>query len=59
MFLATLCIEELWELNGGEGNDEGGRIACVWPEFLLCSGQVEVGGLPDAFHSAPGGHLSH
>ena len=31
----------------------GGRIALVRPEFLLCSGQVDVGGLPDAFHLDP------
>jgi hypothetical protein len=47
----------MWEEKGQGKVGKGG--ACVWPEFLLCSGQVDVGGLPDAFHSAPGGHLSH
>jgi hypothetical protein len=28
------------------------------PEFHLSSGQADTGGLPDAFHSAPGGHPS-
>ena len=36
-----------------------GRIARAWPEFLLCSGKVDAERLPDTFHSAPGGHLSH
>lgn len=27
------------------------------PEFL-CSGRVDAGGLPDAFHAALGGHLA-
>ena len=36
----------------------GGRVrARDRPEFL-CSGQADTGGLPDAFHSAPGGHLA-
>jgi hypothetical protein len=26
------------------------------PEFYLCSGQADVGGLPDSFHSAPSRH---
>jgi hypothetical protein len=39
----------LWELKGGQGNR--GRIAHFWPEFLLYSGQADLGGLPDAFHS--------
>ena len=39
----------------GAGEEEQGRIAYIWPEFLLCSGQVDVGGLPDAFHLAPVG----
>ena len=43
----------------GAGEGGVGRIAHIWPEFLLCSGQADVGGLPDAFHSALGGHLSH
>jgi hypothetical protein len=28
-------------------------------QFFLCSGQADMGGLPDAFYSALGGHLSH
>ena len=36
----------------GRGEEGGGRIAHVWPEFHLCSGQAEVGRLPDTFHSA-------
>jgi hypothetical protein len=39
--------------------EEVGRIAHVWPELFLCSGQAGMAGLPDAFHSDPGGHLSH
>jgi hypothetical protein len=34
-----------------------GENAHIWPEFW-CSGRVYTGGLPDAFHKAPGGHLS-
>ena len=30
----------------------------IWPE-LRSSEQVDTGGLPEAFHSATGGHLSH
>jgi hypothetical protein len=48
----------LWELKG-PGEEGGGRIAHIQKEFLLCSGQVDTGGLPNAFCSAPGGHLSH
>ena len=44
---------------GGQGKEGEGRIAHVQPEFLLCSGQADAGGLPDTFHSALGGHLSH
>jgi hypothetical protein len=40
----------------GRGRRGGSHI---WPEFLLCSGQADTAGLSDAFHSAPGGHLSH
>ena len=36
---------------GQEKRGEG-RIAHVRPEFLLCSGQADAGGLPDAFHWA-------
>ena len=50
----TICGKEK-----GAGEEGEGRIAHVWPEFLLCSGQADMGGLPDTFHSAPGGHLSH
>ena len=41
----------------GKGRKE--RIANVWPEFLLCSGQADREGLLDAFHYAVGGHLSN
>jgi hypothetical protein len=38
--------------------EEGGKErAHVWPEFL-CSGQADSGGLLDAFHVAPSGHLA-
>jgi hypothetical protein len=40
----------------GPGERGGGRIAHAPPEFLLCFEQVDTGGLPDAFHLAPGGH---
>jgi hypothetical protein len=40
------------ETKRGVGEEGEGRIAHVWPEFLLCSGQVEAGGLPDAFYLA-------
>jgi hypothetical protein len=43
----------------GQGKEGKRRRAHVWPEFLLCSGQADVGRLPEAFHSALGGHLSH
>ena len=44
---------------GGLQWKEGeGRVAQVQPEFVLCSGQADDGGLPEAFQSAPGGHLS-
>lgn len=43
----------------GQGKGERGWIAHIGPEFLLCSGQADTGGLPDAFHLALGGHLSH
>ena len=50
-------IRVCWELRGcREKRGEGG--AHVQPEFLLCSGQVDMGGLPDAFYSAAGGHLA-
>jgi hypothetical protein len=49
----------VWELKRGLGKKEEGRIAHIWPEFLLCSEQADVEGLPNAFYSAPGGHLSH
>ena len=39
----------VWELKRGEGEEGGGRIAHIQPEFL-CSGQVDAGGLLDAFH---------
>ena len=44
---------------GGEPLGKGGREkeTHVRPEFL-CSGQANAGGLPDAFHSALGGHPS-
>ena len=42
--------------NWGVGEEVGRERAHVRPE-LLCSGQVDVGGLLDAFHSALGGHL--
>ena len=34
------------------GEEEGEKIAHTQREFHLCSGQVDVGGLPDTFHSA-------
>ena len=43
---------------GGRGK-RGKGGAHFRPEFLLCSGQVVVGGLPDTFHLVPGGHLNH
>jgi hypothetical protein len=43
----------------GAGERGGREEVHVRPEFLLCSGQADMGGLPVAFHSAPGGHLSH
>ena len=41
----------------GIGKEEEGERARIPPEFL-CSGQADVGGLLDVFHSAPGGHLA-
>ena len=48
----------MWELKRRLGKERGGRIAHVWPEFHLCSGQADVGGLLEDFHWAPGRHLS-
>jgi hypothetical protein len=48
----------MWEIKWSWGNEGGWKIAHIKPEFLLCSGQAEAEGLPDAFHSARGGHLS-
>lgn len=41
----------------GVGERGQWESAQVLPEFR-CSGQVNVGGLLDAFHLAPGGHLA-
>jgi hypothetical protein len=41
---------------GAEGR--GGGRNHDQPEFHLCSGQADAGRLPEAFHSAPGGHPS-
>jgi hypothetical protein len=49
MEFVMCCFAGLWvEVKRGVGES-----AHVPPEFL-CSGQADVGGLPDAF---PGGHL--
>jgi hypothetical protein len=40
----------------GVREKRGGR-AHFRPEFL-CSGQADVGGLPDTFHVVLGGHLA-
>ena len=32
------------------GEEEGEKIVHVPPEFHLCSGQADMGGLPDTFH---------
>ena len=47
----------LWELKKGP-RGRGEKKTHAPPEFYLCSGQAEVGALPESFHSAPGGHLS-
>jgi hypothetical protein len=39
--------KDLWELKWA-GEVGVGRIACTRPEFLLCSGQADMGGLQDA-----------
>jgi hypothetical protein len=46
----------MWELKRGLG--KGGGKTHTPPEFHLCSGQVDVGGLPHAFHTAPDGSQS-
>ena len=56
--LSFLPLETVETKRGQEKEGEVG-IAHTRPEFLLCSGQADVGRLPDAFHSALGGHLSH
>lgn len=57
--LLIVCVRGgVWELKRGPGAYRGGRIAHVLPEFYLCFGQADMGGLPDAFYSAPGGHPS-
>jgi hypothetical protein len=43
-------IALVWELKGSRGRRGEGRIAHIWPEFLLCSGQEDAGELPDTFH---------
>ena len=43
----------------GKRGRRGRERLRVQPEFLLCSGQADMEGLPDAFHLAPGEHLSH
>jgi hypothetical protein len=53
----SLCKGNVGTKNGGPWGREGGKNH-ILPEFHLCSGQADVGGLPDAFHSAPGGHPS-
>jgi hypothetical protein len=39
---------------GKRGVGERARV----PLEFWCSGRVDRGGLPDAFHVAPGGHLA-
>ena len=34
------------------------KLAVLIPPEFLCSGQVDMGGLPDAFHTALGEHLA-
>jgi hypothetical protein len=41
----------------GPWGREGGKTHTP-PEFHLCSGQADMGGLPDSFHSASGGQPS-
>jgi hypothetical protein len=43
----------------GCGGRRGRKKSLSRPEFRLCSGQADAGGLSDAFHLALGGHLSH
>jgi hypothetical protein len=43
----------------GHRKEREGRIAHIQPEFFLCSGKADMGGLTNAFHSAPDGHVSH
>jgi hypothetical protein len=49
-----------WVLGTKKGKGKRGRKrAHIWPEFLLCSGQADMGRLPDTFHLALGWHLRH
>ena len=43
---------------GAVGRGRGERERAHLPPEFLCSGQAFVGGLVDAFHAAPGGHLA-
>jgi hypothetical protein len=56
--MAETHLKNLWELKGGWGRgvgEDSPRPARVPSMFW----QVDSGGLPEAFHLAPGGHLSH
>jgi hypothetical protein len=57
--LVSILLSIVGTKKGVRGRKWGGRIACARLEFLLCSEKVDMEGLPDAFHSALGGHLSH
>jgi hypothetical protein len=52
IYLLLICMSamSMWELKVFWGREGEGRIALALPEFLLCSGKADTGGLPDAFH---------
>ena len=61
--VAVLLYLSIFESACGNSRGCGGKRgkggAHILPEFLLCSGQADEGGLLDTFYSAPGRHLSH
>jgi hypothetical protein len=63
MFIFVVFMyEALWLTVGTERGLRGraGRmIDHIQPEYHLCSGKADTGELPDVFHLALGGCLSH
>jgi hypothetical protein len=56
--VAMCTLPWVWELKRGLGERAGREDSPRLAEFHLYSGQADMGGLPNAFHSALGGHSS-